>query len=290
MGCRLLFSVCFILGMSLVAVAQKTERVTATYTYYAPEEVSIAEARRVALQRAQLQAIADAFGTIVTQTNATTVRNENGQSDVSLLSLGAGEVKGEWLRRDGEPEYEIAYEDGMLAVTVRVKGVIREIVNAAVDFQTCVLCNGTEDRFEQDRFRNGDDLYLSFQSPVDGYLTVYLLDAEGTAYCWLPYRGDTGGRVAVKGNRRYVFFSVDDASAGERGMVDEYVMTCGNREELKQIYVIFSPQLFTKAVDYAGEGVQPRELPYEEFQQWLFNCRKQDREMRVEVKHIVISD
>lgn len=290
MGCRLLFSVCFMMGMSLVAVAQKTERVTATYTYYAPEHVSIEEARRVALQRAQLQAIADAFGTIVTQTNATTVRNENGKSDVSLLSLGASEVKGEWLRTDGEPEYEIAYEDGMLAVTVRVKGVIREIVNAAVDFQARVLCNGTEDRFEQDRFRNGDDLYLSFQSPVDGYLTVYLLDAEGTAYCLLPYRGDTGGRVAVKGNRRYVFFSVDDVPAGEQGMVDEYVMTCGNREELNQIYVIFSPQLFTKAVDYAGEGVQPRELPYEEFQQWLFNCRKQDREMRVEVKHIVISD
>ena len=290
MGCRLLFSVCFMMGMSLVAVAQKTERVTATYTYYAPEEVSIAEARRVALQRAQLQAIADAFGTIVTQTNATTVKNENGKSDVSLLSLGASEVKGEWLRTDGEPEYEIAYEDGMLAVTVRVKGVIRGIVNAAVDFQAYVLCNGTEDRFEQDRFRNGDDLYLSFQSPVDGYLTVYLLDAEGTAYCLLPYRGDTGGRVAVKGNRRYVFFSVDDVPAGERGMVDEYVMTCGNREELNQIYVIFSPQLFTKAVDYAGEGVQPRELPYEEFQQWLFNCRKQDREMRVEVKNIVISD
>ena len=290
MGCRLLFSVCFMMGMSLVAVAQKTERVTATYTYYAPEEVSIAEARRVALQRAQLQAIADAFGTIVTQTNATTVKNENGKSDVSLLSLGASEVKGEWLRTDGEPEYEIAYEDGMLAVTVRVKGVIREIVNAAVDFQARVLCNGTEDRFEQERFRNGDDLYLSFQSPVDGYLTVYLLDAEGTAYCLLPYRGDTGGRVAVKGNRRYVFFSVDDVPAGEQGMVDEYVMTCGNGKELNQIYVIFSPQLFTKAVDYAGEGVQPRELPYEEFQQWLFNCRKQDREMRVEVKHIVISD
>ena len=226
----------------------------------------------------------------MTQTNATTVKNENGKSDVSLLSLGASEVKGEWLRTDGEPEYEIAYEDGMLAVTVRVKGVIREIVNAAVDFQACVLCNGTEDRFEQDRFRNGDDLYLSFQSPVDGYLTVYLLDAEGTAYCLLPYRGDTGGRVAVKGNRRYVFFSVDDVPAGEQGMVDEYVMTCGNGKELNQIYVIFSPQLFTKAVDYAGEGLQPRELPYEEFQQWLFDCRKQDREMRVEVKHIVISD
>lgn len=287
---RWFLAVCFCIGVQAVAVAQKTERVTATYTYYAPEHVSIEEARRVALQRAQLQAIADAFGTIVTQSNATRVRNENGKSDVSLLSLGASEVRGEWLRTDGEPEYDIAYEDGMLAVTVRVKGVIREIVNAAVDFQAKVLRNGTEDRFEGEEFRNGDDLYLSFRSPVDGFLTVYLLDAEGTAYCLLPYRNDTGGRVAIEGNRHYVFFSIDDVPAEERSIVDEYTMTCSRDGELNQIYVIFSPQLFTKAVDYAGEGLQPRELPYEEFQEWLFKCRKQDPEMRVEVKGILIND
>ena len=287
---RWFLAVCFCIGLQAVAVAQKTERVTATYTYYAPEHVSIEEARRVALQRAQLQAIADAFGTIVTQSNATRVRNENGKSDVSLLSLGASEVRGEWLRTDGEPEYDIAYEDGMLAVTVRVKGVIREIVNAAVDFQAKVLRNGTEDRFEGEEFRNGDDLYLSFRSPVDGFLTVYLLDAEGTAYCLLPYRNDTGGRVAIEGNRHYVFFSLDDVPAEERSIVDEYTMTCSRDGELNQIYVIFSPQLFTKAVDYAGEGLQLRELPYEEFQEWLFKCRKQDPEMRVEVKGILIKD
>lgn len=287
---RWFLAVCFCIGLQAVAVAQKTERVTATYTYYAPEHVSIEEARRVALQRAQLQAIADAFGTIVTQSNATRVKNENGKSDVSLLSLGASEVRGEWLRTDGEPEYDIAYEDGMLAVTVRVKGVIREIVNAAVDFQAKVLRNGTEDRFEGEEFRNGDDLYLSFRSPVDGFLTVYLLDAEGTAYCLLPYRNDTGGRVAIEGNRHYVFFSIDDVPAEERSIVDEYTMTCSRDGELNQIYVIFSPQLFTKAVDYAGEGLQPRELPYEEFQEWLFKCRKQDPEMRVEVKGILIKD
>ena len=287
---RWFLAVCFCIGLQAVAVAQKTERVTATYTYYAPEHVSIEEARRVALQRAQLQAIADAFGTIVTQSNATRVRNENGKSDVSLLSFGASEVRGEWLRTDGEPEYDIAYEDGMLAVTVRVKGVIREIVNAAVDFQAKVLRNGTEDRFEGEEFRNGDDLYLSFRSPVDGFLTVYLLDAEGTAYCLLPYRNDTGGRVAIEGNRHYVFFSLDDVPVEERSIVDEYTMTCSRDGELNQIYVIFSPQLFTKAVDYAGEGLQPRELPYEEFQEWLFKCRKQDPEMRVEVKGILIKD
>ena len=270
----------------------ETRRVTAEYTYYAPENVSIEEAKRVALQRARVEAIAEAFGTLVRRSNATRVENANGRSDVKMLSLGMSEVKGEWLRTEGEPEYEIAYEEGMLAVTARVKGVIREVVNAAVDFDARVLRNGTEDRMEGTDFREGDDLYLSFRSPVDGYVTVYLLDGAGTAYCLLPYRGDTGGRVEVKGNRRYVFFSAAEAPEGERWGVDEYTMTrgegAGDGPEVNQVYVIFSPRLFTKAVDYAGEGLQPRELPYEEFQEWLFRCRKADEEMRVEVKDIVI--
>ena len=270
----------------------ETRRVTAVYTYYAPENVSIEEAKRVALQRARVEAIAEAFGTLVRRSNATRVANENGRSDVEVVSLGMSEVKGEWLRTEGEPEYEVAYEDGMLAVTARVKGVIREVVNAAVDFDARVLCNGTEDRFERADFREGDDLYLAFRAPVDGYVTVYLLDGAGTAYCLLPYRGDTGGRVAVKGNRRYVSFWAPSARSGSRGGADESPMPrgdgAGDGPEVNQLYVIFSPRLFTKAVDYAGEGLQPRELPYEEFQEWLFRCRKADAEMRVEVTDIVI--
>lgn len=285
---RWLLIICILTGGVFQATAQKTQKVTATYTYHAPENVSLAEAKRIALQRAQLQAIADAFGTIVARSNSSTVKNENGKSEVSVMSLGTSEVKGEWLRTDGEPEYEVDYADGMLIVEVRVKGIIREIVNAAVDFQAKVLCNGTEDKFEREEFREGDDLYLSFRSPVDGFLTVYLIDDAGTAYCLLPYRGDSGGRVAIKGNRRYVFFSAADAPPEQRNLVDEYTLTCEKMAELNQIYVIFSPKLFTKAVDYDREVLQPRELPYEEFQEWLFKCRKQDKEMRAEVKNITI--
>ena len=285
---RWLLIICILTGGVFQAAAQKTQKVTATYTYHAPENVSLAEAKRIALQRAQLQAIADAFGTIVARSNSSTVKNENGKSEISVMSLGTSEVKGEWLRTDGEPEYEVNYADGMLIVEVRVKGIIREIVNAAVDFQAKVLCNGTEDKFEREEFREGDDLYLSFRSPVDGFLTVYLIDDAGTAYCLLPYRGDSGGRVTIKGNRRYVFFSAADAPTEQRNLVDEYTLTCEKMAELNQIYVIFSPKLFTKAVDYDREVLQPRELPYEEFQEWLFKCRKQDKEMRAEVKNITI--
>lgn len=283
-----LLVVCVLMGTAFQTFAQKIRKVTAEYTYYAPENVSLSEARQTALQRAQLQAIADAFGTIVARSNSSTVRNENGKSEVKVRAFGTSEVKGEWLHTDGEPEYEVSYEEGMLVVTVRVKGVIREMVNAPVDFQAKILRNGTEDKFEGEEFRNGDDLYLSFRSPVDGYLMVYLADAAGMVYCLLPYRNETGGRVAVKGNKHYVFFSVANAPADKQSMVDEYTMTCETISEVNQIYIIFSPHLFTKAMDYSSKELQPRQLPREEFQQWLFNNRKSDVEMRVEVKNVII--
>ena len=288
MRCRYLLLVCILVGTFPDAVAQKSRKVTASYTYYAPENVTLEQAKQTALERAQIQAIAEAFGSIVTRSNATTVKSRNGKSEVSLLSLGASEVKGEWLETIGQPKYKFSYDEGMQIVSVTVQGIIREIINAPVDFKAKVLCNGKEDKFERDEFRDGDDLYLAFQSPVDGYLTVYLIDNSGTAYCLLPYRNDTRGKVPVKGNCPYLFFSIKDAPPAEADVVDEYTMTCDGETELNQIYVVFSPRLFTKAVDNGENHLQPRELPYEEFQKWLFKCRKQDREMRVEVKNILI--
>ena len=87
-----------ILLMAVVATyAQKVQKVTATYTYHAPENVTLEEAKRTALDRAKIQAIADAFGTLVTQSNSTVVTNQNGQSDSRFFSLGGSEVKGEWI-------------------------------------------------------------------------------------------------------------------------------------------------------------------------------------------------
>jgi len=196
---------------SITLSAQKMKRVDAEYIYHAPENVSLEEAKRIALERAKLQAIADAFGTVVSQSNFTTVANRNGKSDVDFFSLGGSEVKGEWIETIGEPEYSISYERNMLVVKVSVKGKAREMVSAQIDIVAKVLRNGTEDKFESDEFRSGDDLYLSFISPISGYLAVYLVDAEQTTYCLLPYRNQTNGIYKVEANRRYLFFHIKEA-------------------------------------------------------------------------------
>ena len=96
-----------LLAIVAVSHAQKVQKVTATYTYYAPENVTLEEAKRTALDRAKIEAIAEAFGTLVTQSNSTVVSNQNGKSDSQFFSLGGSEVKGEWIETTKEPIYNI---------------------------------------------------------------------------------------------------------------------------------------------------------------------------------------
>lgn len=273
---------------SLSAFAQKTRTVEGEYTYHAPENVTLEEARRTALERAKLSAIADVFGTIVTRTDATRTENRNGKSNIDYLSIGGTEVKGEWIETIGEPVYNIRYEGNMLVITCIVKGKAREIVSAQIDFTAKILRNGTEEKFESDAFRNGDDLYLLFQSPVSGYLAVYLADADKQAFCLLPYRNQTEGIYPIKANQRYIFFHEKSAPQAERGIVDEYVMTTDRSSEHNQIYVIFSPNPFAKAVDGSIDEGLPRQLSLEDFTKWQVKCRKYDKDMNVKMLPIEI--
>jgi hypothetical protein len=262
--------------------AQKVKTVEGEYTYYAPENVTMEQAKRTALDRAMIQAIADEFGTIVSQSNTTRVENKNGRSDIDFLSIGGSEVKGEWLETIGDPIYNIRYEGDMLVVSVKVKGKVREIITASIDFKARILRNGTEDKFESDQFRSGDDLYLSFQSPVAGFLAVYLVDADGQAFCLLPYRNQQTGIYPIEANHRYLFFNIKEAPLQERPYVDEYVMTCERSSEQNQIYVIFSPNQFAKATDESSNEKLPRQLSFEELNKWLVKCRKHDTSMMLE--------
>lgn len=277
------------LSFSHKAFTQREMTVRGEYIYNVPKNISPEEAERVAIERAKIGAIADAFGTIVSQNNSTFVANNGSKSQVDFFSLGGSEVKGEWLETIGTPECTPSFEKDMFIMKAVVKGRIREIVSAPIDFKAKILCNGTEDKFEQDNFKEGDDLYLSFQSPVDGYLAVYLLDNTRHAYCLLPYQNNAEGKVKVQHDTPYVFFSTKHVSATESPFVDEYTLTCSRSGgEFNQIFIIFSPNLFTKALDNSANSLLPRELDYDDFQKWLVNSRKRDKEMRVETKYITI--
>lgn len=282
------FLILFLFTFTTAAFSQKTQKVTASYTYYAPENVTLEEAKRTALDRAKTSAIADAFGTLVTQSNSTIMTNQNGQTDSRFLSLGGSEVKGEWIETTKEPEYNIRYEGDMLIVSVTVSGRIREITSAGIDIIAKVLRNGTEEKFESNEFKNGDDMYLYFKSPVDGYLVVYLLDeTTQEVYCLLPYKAFGEGAYRIEHDKQYILFSAKHED-NNPSIVDEYTLTCSRDVELNDIYVIFSPDVFAKANANDSEELLPRQLSYDAFQKWVAKLRNKDNNAQLKVKQIII--
>lgn len=271
--------------LCLTARAQKIVTVSGEYTYYPPESVTLENARQIAIQRAMVQALADEFGTIVEQSSTTVIAG----SKVDFKSISSSEVKGEWIETVGEPLVQISYQDGMLVLKATVKGRAREIVSAPVDLKAKILRNGTDDKFESDIFKHGDDLYLSFLSPVSGYLAVYLLDGGGQVFCLLPYQNSADGIFKVTAGQRYVLFSAASAPPAERYTVDEYVMTTERTAEFNRIYIVFSKNEFVKAADIRAGNSLPRQLPFDDFNQWLVKNRRADIDMQLIIKVIEIT-
>lgn len=272
----------------LLAHAQHTKQVSGEYTFYAEGNQTLNEAKSLALEGARLQALASEFGTVITQSTVQEESASNGEEHNYFSQLSASEVRGEWLEDTGEPEYDVSFVQEMLVVKCRVSGRARELSNETMDFSAVILRNGTEARFADVNFRNGDDMFLQFRSPTDGYVAVYLIDATRTAYCLLPYMGNATGQQPVRHNEEYVFFS--PAHAKGKDIVDEYTLTCSGGMERNQVYVIFSPKPFTKALDEQVDAGLPRQLEYEKFSRWLTSCRRRDPKMGVKVMHIEIKE
>lgn len=276
-----------------ISFAQKMRTASGEYTYYAPENITLEEARRTALERAKIQIVADNFGTFVEQSTSTRVKNRDGHSEIDQFLLADSEIKGEWIETVGEPEYRITFEQGMLAVRVKVTGRIREVVRTRIDLEARILCNGTEPRFERAEFRDGDDMYLFFRSPTAGFLSVYLYDGQDQVYCLLPYRRQEAACQPIRAHESYLFFYGKAEQADiDPWLIDEYSMVCSGESEFNRIYLVFSKKTFDGVLlkEQSDESrTLPRQTDIRSFRRWLAQCRRFDRDMQVEIRDLTIS-
>ena len=128
-------------------------------------------------------------------------------------------------------------------------------------------------------------------------MAVYLVE-EDYAYCMLPYRSQKDGIYEVDANKRYVFFSAKDEPNGNSSIVDEYAMGTDKDVIENTIWVLFSPNEFSKAndaesnrrIDVGIAGIEglPRELPYKEFLKWKSGLQAVDKKMTVKPIKITI--
>ena len=282
----------FIIFMSsvLMAYSQRTAKVSATYTFYAPETMSVEEAKRVALDRAKIQAIADEFGTVVSQSTTTVISNKNGESDTQFFALGGSDVKGEWIETIGEPSYEVSFAEHNLVVTCTVIGKIREIRPTKLYFEISILRNNQEAASDQIIFNNGDEMALKFQASSSGYLSLFWVDLKSnTVYRILPYSQDSHPLQNILTNTPYIFFSKSNSNGMDPSYIDEYIMTCENGVEYNELFAVFSDKEYnTQNLQLLSTGMYG--VSHDDFQSWLARIKRSSNDVLIKKYEIKITE
>ncbi len=273
---------------TFISYPKEVKKVSAEYQYSVHENQSLEEAKVIALERAKIKAISDEFGTMVSQNASTYIETRNGETTTDFISIGGSELNGEWIETTSEPEYKILTDGEQLVVSVIVQGKIRRINGVKTPCEVKLLRNGCDDQNESSEFFSGDELRMSFRSPVAGYLAVYLIDADKQVYCLIPYQGQTDGCFLTKANQRHLLFDVASADNQYKEVVDELILDTTREKEYNRILTIFSPNKFFKANDHSYSIELPRQLDSQDFQKWLGRIRMQDSDMSINETIITI--
>ncbi len=280
------FLVCFI------SLAGDISRISITYEYISNKQNETPEqAEQAAFEQAKQQALEDNFGVDVfglsSMLSQNRVEGENVITSEDFVSLSQISVRGEWIETIKQTILEgPSFKDGFWHVKVYLEGRARNHSVEKVAIQYAIV-NDVDDTAPRKHFRNGDDLFLRFSSPVAGSLCVYLVDTEGMAYCLLPYQSTQTGCQSIEANRDYILFS-----AQYDKLADEYTLNTQYGSEHNTLFIVFSPNQFTKAKDkQSGKNWQeeqlPRQLTYEELLKWL--ARNQTRDEHMIVRREIIS-
>ena len=275
----------------LVSFAGDIKHISITYEYISdnPNETP-EQAERTAIQMAQQKALEEHFGLDVVGITSTMQRNrQEGQkvsSSSDVFSMRETSVRGEWIETIKQKVLDKTFEKGFWHVRVYIEGRARNHSTDKPEIQYAFI-NNAHDKQNRDQYYDGDDIFLRFTSPVSGALCIYLVDTEKNAYCLLPYQSNAVGYQPIEANKDYLFFSeMVDPNA------DEYTLNTMQSSEQNALYVIFSPNTFTKAVDkQAGTNWRDEQLPrflsYEDLMKWL--ARNQTRDENMVVRREVIT-
>lgn len=283
---------CFIailICMRIDVQAQQIRSAKGTDLYVIPKNMTLEQAEAFAVEQAKLRIIADNFGTIVGSASTMTMSSRNGESEASSFTFGETEVKGEWIETTNGPNIERKVVNNEFVLEVTIAGKIREIISAPIMYNAKVLRNGVTDNCESDSFKQRDYMYMSFQSPESGYVSIYITDGKDVQ-CLFPYEGLSAEYMKIMADKRYVFFSKENSGELDPMKVTRCPLGCRENNEHNRIYLIFSPNKYSKAVDYsASMDNMPRHLSFEEFHNWLSKLRRLDKELTCKPFDIIIS-
>ncbi|OHX65690.1 hypothetical protein NH26_04665 [Flammeovirga pacifica] len=274
-----------------VCQAQKLKKISGKVTEPINENISIKEFKQELKMKAQIQALADEFGTLINSNSDLTLNNQG--TTVNMLS--SSNVKGEWVKTT-----EISFkwfleeveEKQKVYLSCEIKGKAREITKSKVDLDAQLLkCSNTNLCITQ-KFKEGESLYLSVKTPIDGYLSIFMRE-EGTVYRLLPYSNLSGNQnscIKIEADKEYVLFDDDNEKAIntiQKRYIDELQLSTMGKDKLfNRLYVVFSTSKYDKPILNTDNGIKT--LSPESFQEWISNNKLSDENFQDQVIYFTV--
>ncbi|MBL7906169.1 MAG: hypothetical protein JNL22_14185 [Bacteroidales bacterium] len=283
----------FFMSASISAIAQKQEiiRVSGEEQVRIENNETLNQAKERAEELAKLNAIQKEFGTYAEMQTDMVV--EEGKVNYSIMA--GTRMKADWIETTKieftYPEQKIGNSNEKFNyVKCRIEGTARKISSKAKVEALSLRCPQKECFTEA--FKNNQQLYLYFKSPVDGYLSVFIDDGL-TAQRLLPYeKMKNESFIRITGDKDYVFFE-NRKGYNSTEIMDEVILVTGKTEEYNNIYVIFSEEPFRKPILKESSPADdatifPKSLSSEDFQEWLASNRAasttfQDKKIRIRI-------
>lgn len=271
-----------IIGIFTLNAKDKLHDVEGKYEYYLPRNVARDKGEQTALERAMLNAMADEFGTLVSQHTLMKTSVSDDRESLDYWSSAAASVRGEWVETIGQPQFDVRVQGDDIIITCEVRGKARPLTANKADVSVRLLRNDA--LTEDNTFADGDRILVRFASAVDGYLTIFLEDEEGMVYRMLPFYHQREGSMEVEGGRDYLLFS---STVGD---AEQYQLNTAKPIERNTLYFIFSPNEYTKPIDSrSSTDTGLRELTSTAFRRWLDTRRAADASLQVVIRPISIT-
>ena len=295
-----IFLIMFFL-LSITIFSQKLVKTNGSYEVRIEKYMTETEAKEQAKEQAMIKAIENVFGMYVEQ-----------RFDMEIVSgrvhyniIGTTRVKGDWIetleekcvRRNQTIPTNTGDED-ISYMYCNVKGKVRKATpKAFIHYQTLNYPT-IESRCTD--FYSGEQLYLFFKSPVDGYLSVFLDDGT-TVFRLFPYEnilGEKANAGKIIADKNYFLFSKQKEHQYFDNEFDEVELYTTQNRENNKLYIVFSEKPYLKPVlsevtdfsEYKTDYKKPKSLSQKKFQEWLvYNRSLDDRFIDAKVKITIIS-
>ena len=283
---KIILSLLLLLPLSLSAKGPRTYRESGSYTFVYPTNIAATEIKVRAIHDAKTAILEAKFGRDISQHNSLKIINGDNESKTEFNTFSTSNVDGRWLETIGEPIVEIINIDldkGLYVVEVFIEGIIQERTSAVIDIDARLLRNGTDLRYEDTNFRDGDYIHLYFRTPTDGYITIFLDDNDGHVVYLRQYKNSSEA-TRVDALKTYTLLKSDDYYDN----VVEYNLSCDSGiEDYNTIHIIFSPNYYTISESMVLED-EIYTMESITFNKWLGKLQQQDSNITHKAINITI--